>query len=422
MLAAGGGGGEDFDYFATADYDYNFASSTYREGEDVYTDVSEITWWSYSRTGTRTAEYVDDSTEEFGPNVPAVTDKGIFIGSADGSSGADVMPLLSMAILGTEATVYAEWHDPAAKASSDIIFCLSGNNPGISAQGSIRPNGNAQNHTSLHSEINKGAIGIGASFSDALNGTLNDNNLASAATSETAIAIGRFATAASGVPDAYIRRIAVFDGRIRSYGLTVLTRQPDMVLVGVGDSITRGDGVDEFLPIVGASLGSNVQVLNFGYNGSSWVYDWPSDPHVGTLTDDLSYVNGVHDVATPQRKKLVAFAGTNGIVLKGNSAAQEYADFETWLAAALGGGWSADDMVVPTMLPRTGVSEVTRGDYNALLVSGASSYGYRLARFDLDPTMGVAGADLNTTYYSDGTHPTTAGHAILAPIVTAAFG
>ncbi len=121
--------------------------------------------------------------------------------------------------------------------------------------------------------------------------------------------------------------------------------------------------------------------------------------------------------------KMTAFAGTNDFCFRDPAItpAQSYADFETWLGLTLAEGWSVGNIVVVTMLPRTDLNEVTRSTYNALLVAGAATHGYRLARVDLDPTIGVAGANLDTDLYLDGTHPTTAGHAIIASIVAAAF-
>jgi len=190
--------------------------------------------------------------------------------------------------------------------------------------------------------------------------------------------------------------------------------QGSKILAGVGDSIMKGDGVDEFLPIVAANLGVDVSVYNYGVNGQSWVYDWSGDPAVGTMTSNLDTVSLLLETPTPGGHKMIAFAGTNGIAIKGNSAAQEYADFVTWIATALSKGWTASNIAVCTMLPRSGVNETTRRNYNALLIGGAAIYGYQIIRFDLDSIMGRGGADSNQTYYSDGTHPTTAGHAILA--------
>lgn len=363
---------------------------------------------------------------DFTANVPAITDKGIYVGPSDGTSGADVMPVLPCAALAGSATVYVEWHNAASPGTGKILSSLNSNQPGASTKGGITPNGSANDDSASFQSINRLAIAYDTSvwsrvINGASGGLYEDYNGAGApVASKTGVGIGRYyTTTASGWPDAYIRRISVFDSKIPSQGLRVLTYQPDMVLAGVGDSIVKGDGVNEFLQLVADQLPGRVFAPNYGVNGNSWVYDWGSDPHVGTMTDDVPYVAGLLAVPAARSHRMVAFAGTNGIVIKGNSAAQEYADFETWFVAATGAGWLADDIVVPTMLPRTGVSEVVRGAYNALLVAGSATHGYRLARFDLDPTMGAAGANLNTTYYSDGTHPTKAGHVILAGIVRA---
>lgn len=417
------------DFFSPAALDLHFAASQYREGVGgtVHTSPASITDWTYSRTGTRTAAYVNGSTADFTANVPAITDKGILVAGADGSSGADVMPVIDVAALAGSATVFVEWYDTTPSAS-EVLFCLDGNAPGCFTQGIERPNGSVRDDTAGFTAINRAAISYDASvFSGVVNGaqpTAVDDASTwwGAVTGKTGVAIGRFHTATSGQPNAYIRRIAVFPSKISTQGLRVLTTLPDRVIALVGDSITKGDGVDEFGPLVAASFaGETVFAPNYGVSGSSWVYDWPSDAHVGTMTADAPTIGGLLDVPVTNGSWMVAFAGTNGIVLKSNSAAQEYADFETWLAATLAEGWEVNRIVVCTMLPRTGVSEATRSAYNAALVAGAATHGYRLARFDLDAEMGGAGDDLNTTYFSDGTHPTTAGHARLAPIVYAAL-
>ncbi len=198
----------------------------------------------------------------------------------------------------------------------------------------------------------------------------------------------------------------------------------DVVYAAVGDSITSGEagGATVFVPAVGASLSDDTYIGNFGDAGSSWDYDWSGTPHVGTAITDVPTVAAVLDI--PARTyKMTAFAGTNDFCFRDPAItpAQSYADFETWLGLTLAEGWSVGNIVVVTMLPRTDLNEVTRSTYNALLVAGAATHGYRLARVDLDPTIGVAGANLDTDLYLDGTHPTTAGHAIIASIVAAAF-
>jgi len=414
--------------FSTASLDLNFAESKYRQsvGGEVFTSPSSITGWSYSRTGTRTVLNVAGESINFGPNIPAITDRGIFVGSAAEASGADVMPTITRSELGSNSTIYAEFYRSSTPASDNVIWALNGNNPGYATNGAIRPNGSISNNSANYRAIVKTAfsytVGVNHSYASDDGQQIDDDlTIGGTVSGKTFLGVGRYATStAFGQSNTYIKRLSIFPRRFGTEALRVLTIQPGLVLAGVGDSIMKGDGVNEFLPIVAASLGSDVFAPNYGVNGQSWVYDWPSDPAIGTMVSDhLNKVSELLEVPTQRGHKMIAFAGTNGIVLKGNSAAQEYADFETWITTALSSGWTASNITICTMLPRTGVSEVTRSDYNALLVSGAATYGYKLARFDLDSTIGAAGANTNTTYFSDGTHPTNAGHAILANILIA---
>jgi lysophospholipase L1-like esterase len=169
-----------------------------------------------------------------------------------------------------------------------------------------------------------------------------------------------------------------------------------------------------------AALGQSASLTQRGTNGISYNYDWSGDPAIGTMTvDAISFVDPAQRGGIPNY--LVVFAGTNGIhpSLGNHSAATEYADFQSYIAARTAAGWAATRIAVCTMLPRTGVDETVRTTFNALLVSGASTYGYKVARFDLNASIGAAGQNLDTTYFYDGTHMTDAGHAIAASIISA---
>jgi lysophospholipase L1-like esterase len=193
-----------------------------------------------------------------------------------------------------------------------------------------------------------------------------------------------------------------------------------------GDSITADRAYLNYSYIVHglltAALGQKASLTQRGTNGISYNYDWSGDPGTTTMIQEAA---AVVDAAmrSGMPNYLVVFAGTNGIhtALGNHSAATEYADFQTYIAARLAAGWDASRIVVCTMLPRTGVSEVTRGTFNTSLVGGAVTYGYKLARFDLNASIGAAGQDLDTTYFYDGTHLTDVGHAIAGQIIYAAF-
>lgn len=194
-------------------------------------------------------------------------------------------------------------------------------------------------------------------------------------------------------------------------------------IVNDGDSISLTSAATSiYLPQLANLIVANGKGIPYwtrcGINGASWNYAWNGTIYPYTITQDaplrvdVAQRNGITNW-------LIPFAGTNGILLAGHSAATEYSDFQTYIAARISAGWTAANIVVCTCLPRTGLNETTRGTYNTDLVNGAVTYGYKLARLDQDPTIGQAGDNLNTTYYSDGTHPTAAGHAIIASIIYA---
>lgn len=199
----------------------------------------------------------------------------------------------------------------------------------------------------------------------------------------------------------------------------------DLYMVTAGDSLTRDQGPSNYTYVVANTIktgqGLNAKVLERGVNGISWNYAWSGDPYTNTMIQDApANVDGSRNNLLITNW-LIGFAGTNGIALNGDSAATEYANFQTWIAARIAAGWVANNIVIVTMLPRTGVTDSIRVSYNALLVSGAVTYGYRLARADQDANIGAAGQNLNTTYFYDGTHLTVLGQSILGGIVYGAM-
>lgn len=188
-------------------------------------------------------------------------------------------------------------------------------------------------------------------------------------------------------------------------------------VIGHGDSISLTGAVQRtYLPRLVSLMTAAGEVPRWtraGINGASWTYAWPTAGYPSTLTEDIALRTTSARVSSPPNR-LIAFAGTNGITLAAHSAATEYANFQTYLAAQLAAGFAVSEIYVLTMLPRTGVSEVTRSAYNALLIAGAITSGYNIVRLDLEPNIGAAGQNLNTTWFLDGTHPTDAGHAVIA--------
>lgn len=78
-------------------------------------------------------------------------------------------------------------------------------------------------------------------------------------------------------------------------------------------------------------------------------------------------------------------------------------------------------VVLGTVLPisyagSVGDANVRRNDYNTIVRTWVGTHVDAIADFAADPIMGPDGASDNTTYYSDGLHPTAAGHVVLEPI------
>lgn len=199
-------------------------------------------------------------------------------------------------------------------------------------------------------------------------------------------------------------------------------------IVAHGDSISLTSTVQRtYLPRLAALIQANgVGVASWtrcGINGASWNYAWPSAGYPSTLIEDaVLRVDPARVVSLDNW--LICFAGTNGLLstLGAHSAATEYANFQTYIAARIAAGQDMAKTIACMMLPRTGMSEATRTTYNASLVSGAATYGYKLARLDLNPNIGAAGQNLDLTWFQDGTHPTDAGHAVIAQIIFDVMG
>jgi lysophospholipase L1-like esterase len=196
-------------------------------------------------------------------------------------------------------------------------------------------------------------------------------------------------------------------------------------IINHGDSISLTSGVqNNYLPRLAALIQSNNKGLpkwtRCGSNGVSWNYAWAGgEPYPYTLIQDIP-LRVVPAYSGTLTNWVIAFAGTNGIdpFLGNHSAATEYANFQTYITALLATGIPASNVIVCTMLPRTGITDSIRTTYNASLVSGAATYGYQLARLDLNPNIGFAGQNLTSWYQQPGgVHPVDAGQAIIASII-----
>jgi lysophospholipase L1-like esterase len=201
-------------------------------------------------------------------------------------------------------------------------------------------------------------------------------------------------------------QFAAIQGLMAAKGvaLTVLPALVDFE----GDSITAGLGGTTIYPTtVMAGLTPIVQGRNFAVAGNQ----------ISDLTARIATVDAQVNTARA-RNVLSVLIGHNDLVAGGESAATFVANLKTYCLARRAAGWNR--IVLGTLLPST-VSgfNATRDAVNTLIRADTSFYDY-LADYDTNPTIGADSAAANTTYYIDGTHPTTAGYGLMAPITQAA--
>lgn len=116
-------------------------------------------------------------------------------------------------------------------------------------------------------------------------------------------------------------------------------------------------------------------------------------------------------------KVLYVFVGAND---QGDGASTFVANLKSYCLARKA-ATPGLKIVLATVLPQTTAGFNTFRDAVNPLVKADPSFWDAIADFAANATMGCDSCAANTTYYSDGEHPTAAGHAILAPIAKAAI-
>lgn len=135
---------------------------------------------------------------------------------------------------------------------------------------------------------------------------------------------------------------------------------------------------------------------------------------------DLVWPNVLAPFYSPLRSRnvLVMAAGTNDLATLGHTGAVTLADYYAFADLAKAAGWR---IVVCTIINRNlgAPFSVQQPVFNAALRAEWAARGYSaLADFQAIPELVNP---LNLTYYSDGIHPTIAGHAVMAPVARAAI-
>lgn len=91
----------------------------------------------------------------------------------------------------------------------------------------------------------------------------------------------------------------------------------------------------------------------------------------------------------------------------------------SYVTAAKATGYS---VIVMTIMSNAVLPDGPRATLNGLITGGAAGNGYIVADVGANATMGCNGCNSNMTYFQpDGTHPTVAGHIIVAGIVKTAL-
>ena len=199
------------------------------------------------------------------------------------------------------------------------------------------------------------------------------------------------------------------------YGITVDSGAKRLVICD-GDSLTAGTGstAGQTYPVqMIAALGSSYEALNDGTGGHTVV-----NMLAGAAALD-EYI-----AVTRPRVYYVGWGGTNDIYTSGTDAGALFANY---VALLRGRRVSGAKVVACTLLPRTNTStpsyqERQRLAFNAMVRSQWRTFADALADMGADATIGLAGSEMNGTYYdTDRVHMVNAGYAIVAGLVTAAI-
>lgn len=164
--------------------------------------------------------------------------------------------------------------------------------------------------------------------------------------------------------------------------------------------------------------------------GKSQIYAGQTGKKIGicravagtTISNFVTDAANVDDYVNASRENcLVVWGGGNSLGGTMTEAAvlAVVAEMKAYCLARRAAGW--DKIVLVNLLPRTTAGYNTnRAIYNAAVLADPSFY-EQLADVAGDATIGEDADASNATYYSDGVHPTTAGHNIAGPIIGAAI-
>ena len=180
-----------------------------------------------------------------------------------------------------------------------------------------------------------------------------------------------------------------------------------------GDSIVVGFvGANNFSYMRQMTLPASSAVYNVGQGGVQ-------------LTTKLSYfpneTGALLSLYTANSRVVFLNIGTNDLTIGARTAAQIYADIQTYAGNVRAGGGK---IIVSTITPNnawTTAQQTTRDTLNTSIRTNWATFADGFADFAANSTMGPQAAAANTALYIDGLHPTALGHSYLAPVAQAAI-
>lgn len=197
-------------------------------------------------------------------------------------------------------------------------------------------------------------------------------------------------------------------------GITIDNTATSRFYVAEGDSITDfvNYGRNGYFFLAARGVAQIVSGRDFAVSGSQI----QGGIVVSNMVDRAAAVDALYN---PNRKAniLSILIGRNDLGV-GTIPTTFVANLKAYCLARKAVGWK---IVLLTVLPSTvsGFNAV-RNTANGL-IRGDSSYYDVLADVATDTTIGCDSCAANTTYYADGTHPTNAGEALIAPYVITAI-
>lgn len=184
-------------------------------------------------------------------------------------------------------------------------------------------------------------------------------------------------------------------------------------LVFVGDSITSGGEIparyNGFARQIIPLLSKAVPIYNLGAGGTT----------IATRLSNYATETGALLDAYSDLRIVFLNIGSNDITIDGRSAADIYADVQSYAALVRADGAK---IIVSTQTPNSAddaTERQTRADFNTLIRDNWASIADGFADFAVDPIMGQLNAP--SPYYLDGLHPSELGYTYMTPIAAAAI-